>query len=91
MNLKQREAELLLTTEVVREEGDESHPILYAEGGINRFQSMTLFFPDTDGVKVEEDLDLDEVRVYYFNDEGQSELTEGAVYEWALNYYRENF
>lgn len=91
MNLQQRESELLALTEAQREEADENNPILYAEAGPNRFESMTLFFPQEDGVKVEKDLDLNETRVYYFNDEGQSELTEGALYEWALNYYEENF
>jgi hypothetical protein len=80
MNAKLREAQVLATTEADREEGNEGNPILYAEGGINRFQSMTLFFPEEDGVKVEEDLDLDIVSVYYFNEQGQEELTEGALY-----------
>jgi hypothetical protein len=91
MNLKQRESELLALTDQQRDEGDESHPILHAEAGPNRFEVMSLFFPEEDGVKIEKDLDLDEVRVYYFNNEGQSELTEGALYDWALNYYEENF
>ncbi len=92
MNLQQREAELLALTEAQREEGDENNPILHAEAGPNRFLSMTLFFPQEDGVKVEKDLDLNEMRVHYFTrDNEETEVTEGALYEWAIRYYEENF
>lgn len=85
--LKQREAQILAVTEEERETGNEDNPILYAEAGPNRFHSITYFFPEGDGVKVETDLDLDEMKVEYFSDEGTVELTEGPVYEWAVDLY----
>lgn len=91
MNLKQREAELLATTEADRDEMNEKNPIVFAEGAPNRFRVLTLFFPDNDGVTIQEDLELDEVTVSYFNKEGQEELTEGAIYDWALNYFTDNY
>jgi hypothetical protein len=91
MNLKQREAELLATTEADREEGNEANPFVFAESGPNRFRIMTLFFPNDDGVKIEEDLDLNEVSVEYFNDTERVTLTEGALYEWAIDQYENHF
>jgi hypothetical protein len=91
MNLQQREAELLATTEADRDEMNENNPIVFAESGPNRFRVMTLFFPDNDGVTIQEDLELNEVTVSYFNNEGQVELGEGALYDWAINYYTDNF
>ena len=86
-NLKLREEQLLALTEEERENGDDSNPILYAESGPNRFHSITLFFPEGDGVKVETDLDLDERTVQYFNDSQTIELTEGPIYDWAVEIY----
>jgi hypothetical protein len=86
-NLKLREEQLLALTEEERETGDDSNPILYAESGPNRFHSITLFFPEGDGVKVETDLDLDERTVQYFNDSQTIELTEGPIYDWAADIY----
>jgi hypothetical protein len=86
-NLKLREEQLLALTEEERETGDDSNPILYAESGPNRFHSITLFFPEGDGVKVETDLDLDERTVQYFNDSQTIELTEGPIYDWAVEIY----
>jgi hypothetical protein len=86
-NLKLREEQLLALTEEERETGDDSNPILYAESGPNRFHSITLFFPEGDGVKVETDLDLDERTVQYFNDSQTIELTEGPIYDWATDIY----
>ena len=91
MNLKQREAELLATTEEDREEGNEANPIVFAEGGRNRLHIMTLFFPNDDGVKIERDLELDEVSVEYFNDIERVTLTEGALYEWAIDQYENHY
>jgi hypothetical protein len=91
MNLKQREAELLATTEADREEGNEANPFVYAEGAPNRFRIMSFFFPNEDGVKIEEDLDLNEVSVEYFNDTERVTLTEGALYEWAIDRYENHF
>ena len=86
-NLKLREEQLLALTDEEREKGDDSNPILYAESGPNRFHSITLFFPEGDGVKVETDLDLDERTVQYFNDSQTIELTEGPIYDWAIEIY----
>jgi hypothetical protein len=91
MNLKQREAELLATTEADREEGNEANPFVFAESGPNRFRIMTLFFSNDDGVKIEEDLDLNEVSVEYFNDTERVTLIEGALYEWAIDQYENHF
>ena len=89
--LKLREAQLLAITD--REALDDSNPIGFAEAGPNRFRLLTLFFEDVvgganDGVRVQEDLDLNEISVEYFNDRESVELKEGALYEWALDYYR---
>lgn len=86
-NFKLREEQLLALTEEERENGDDSNPILYAESGPNRFHSITLFFPEGDGVKVETDLDLNERTVQYFNDSQTIELTEGPIYDWATDIY----
>lgn len=91
MNLEQRERELLALTESDREEGNDTNPIIFAESGPNRFNIMSLFFPGDDGVRIEEDLELNAITVYYFNEEGQTQLTAGAIYEWATKYYEENF
>jgi hypothetical protein len=90
-SLATREAQILAITEEEREEYSEDHPIMYAEQGPNRFALMSLFFPEEDGVRIEEDLSGGEIIVTYFNEEGERIITEGAVYEWAVNYYRENY
>jgi hypothetical protein len=92
MNLTTREAQALALTDQVREEleevGDDEHPFIYAEQGPNRYQSVTWFFPDDDGVRVQEDLDLGEVTVFYFDVDGkEQELTSGPVFDWAVNQY----
>jgi hypothetical protein len=89
-SLALREAQVLATTEQDREDLNEDNPIIYAEAGPNRYQMISLFFPEEDGVRIEEDLDLHLIKVYYFNDEGETELTEGAVYEWAVEYYEKD-
>ena len=91
--LATREAQVMAITEDVRENdnGNAENPILYAEAGPNRFASMSLFFPEEDGVRIEEDLDLHEITVTYFTDEEETVITAGAVYEWAVTYYRENY
>lgn len=86
-NLDKRNAQALAVTEEDREEINEDNPIIFAETAPNRYQMITLFFPEEDGVRIEEDLDLHLITVYYFTDEGEIELTEGALYDWALNYY----
>lgn len=81
----------VLATEEEREDGDEGNPVLFAESGPNRFATMSLFFTDNDGVRIDEDLDLNEVTVHYFTDSEEIELTEGAVYDWAIKFYNENY
>jgi hypothetical protein len=84
-----REEQAAAVTDQMREDesGNSENPILYAEAGPCRYQTITLFFPEEDGVRIEEDLDQHLFKVYYFNDESETELTEGALYDWALNYY----
>lgn len=94
--LEVRTAQVLALTEEEKEDADEDNPILFAEQGPNRFALMSLFFQDkaggdNDGVRIEEDLDLNTVTVHYFTEEGEVELTEGAVYEWAIKFYQENY
>lgn len=99
--LQTRNEQVIALTEEIREELEEaedmgvSNPILFAEQGPNRFKVMSLFFEDVagghnDGVKITEDLDLGEITITYFTDEDETELTEGAVYDWALNFYKTN-
>lgn len=84
--LKQREAEVLALTEEERETGNEDNPILYAESGPCRFKTLSFFFPDGDGVEIIEDLDSEEeeITVKYFDDSNSLEITEGPLYEWAM-------
>lgn len=89
--IEERTAQLLSITEEQRDNGDESNPILYAEQGPNRFALMSLFFNDSDGVQIQEDLELNEITVKFFNDSKEQEITAGALYEWAINYYRDNY
>ena len=89
--LSERVAQLLAITEEQRDAGEENNPILHAESGPNRFALMSLFFTDSDGVKIEEDLDINTITVTYFTDLEELEIKEGALYEWAINYYKENY
>lgn len=89
--LKEREAQLLAITDEMRDSGDETNPILFAESAPNRFYLMTLFFDDSNGIKIQNDIELGEVSIEFFTDSDSIELTEGALYEWAINYYKENF
>ena len=86
-SIKEREEQLLALTQEERDTGDDNNPILFAESGPNRFHIMTLFFPEGDGVRIQTDLDLDEVTVEYFNDSQTIELTEGPIYDWAIEIY----
>jgi hypothetical protein len=92
VSLALREEQAAAVTEKMREEesGNAEHPILYAEAGPCRYQTVTLFFPEEDGVRIEEDLDLHTMTVHYFTSEQEIELTEGALYDWALDYYENN-
>lgn len=86
-SLKEREAQVIAVKEEERERLDDSNPIIFAESGPNRFHLMTLFFPEGDGVTIQTDLELDTVTVEYFNDDERVELTEGPIYDWALDFY----
>ena len=94
--LAKRNAQVLAVTDEDRDEMDENNPVVFAESGPNRFTIMSMFFEDkvggdNDGVRIEEDLGCGDITVHYFTEEGEIELTEGAVYDWAVNHYRESF
>lgn len=84
--LKLREQQILEKDRIA--EDDYDHPINHAEGGPNRFAIMSMFFTDTDGVQIQEDLDLNEITIKYFTDDESIELTEGPMYNWALDMYK---
>jgi hypothetical protein len=89
--LKEREAQALAVTAEERENGNEDNPILYAESGPCRFRTLSFFFPEEDGVEIVEDLDNEEeITVNYFSDSGSVELTEGPLYDWAMERYYED-
>lgn len=86
--LKEREAQLLALTEEERENGSEDNPILYAESGPCRYQSITYWFPEGDGVIVEQDMDDEEdITVKYMHGDETVELIEGPLYDWAIDLY----
>lgn len=87
--LTEREAQAKQVTREERESGATDNPLIEAEYYPNRFQSLTYFFPENDGVKIEQDLDLDTIKVEYFFEGGSEEITEGALYEWALERWEE--
>jgi hypothetical protein len=88
--LKELESHLALVNDDMRDAGDESNPIIFAESGPNRFNLMSLFFNDSEGVRIEEDLELGDITVQLFSDTDKQELKEGALFEWAITYYKEN-
>ena len=86
--LKEREAQVLAVTEEERENLNDDNPIIHAETGPCRYQSITYWFPDEDGVVVEENLDTEgEITVKYMNGNETIELTEGPLYDWAIDLY----
>ena len=90
--LELRTEQVRSVTEDARDAGDESNPIIHAETGPNRFYVMSMFFPEEDGVRIEEHIGLEEIEVVYFDKDGkETQLEEGDLYEWAVNYYKENF
>jgi hypothetical protein len=94
--LAKRNAQVLAVTDEDRDKMNEENPVIFAESAPNRFSLMSMFFEDkvggdNDGVQIQEDLDCGEITVKYFTEEGEVELTEGAVYDWAINHYKENF
>lgn len=86
--LQLRESQLLAITEADREEMDEENPIIHAETGPNRFAILSMFFTDNDGVRIQEDLDLNELTVTYFTDDGEVEVEDGPLYHWAVEFYK---
>jgi hypothetical protein len=93
--LQTRNEQVIATTEEDREDLNEDNPIVFAESAPNRFRVMSMFFEDVvggnnDGVNITEDTDLGEITVKYFTDKDEIELTEGAVYDWAIDFYRNN-
>ena len=100
--LQTRNEQVTALTDEIREELEDefedvgaANPILFAEQGPNRFRMMSLFFEDVagghnDGVKITEDLDLGEITVQYFTDIDEVPLTEGAVYDWAIDFFKNN-
>jgi len=100
--LQARNEQALALTEAVREaleeaeDMGESNPFIFAESAPNRFRIMSLFLEDVsggnnDGVKITEDVESGEIEIEYFTDIDQVPLTEGAVYDWALNFYKNNY
>jgi uncharacterized membrane-anchored protein len=90
-NLKLREQQVAALTEEEREKGDDSNPILYAESGPCRYQSVTYWFPEEDGVIIEQNMDdEDDITVKYMNGDETIELTEGPLFEWAIDQYENN-
>jgi len=89
--LKYYEELVLATTEEQRDSDNENNEIIYAEHGPNRFAMMSLFFNDSDGVQITEDLELNEITVKFFNDSEEQELITGALYEWAIEFYKNNY
>ncbi len=91
--LKLRTAQIVASTEEEKEE--DGHPIGDAESCPNRFNVISLFFSDNDGVTITQDLDYDGepqgLTVEYFAGDDKVEVTEGDFYDWAVNYFEERF
>lgn len=86
--LKLREEQVLQVTREDRESGTDDNPIVYAESGPCRYQSVTYWFPDGDGVIVEVNMDdEDDFSVKYMDGDESIELTDGPLYEWAVEQY----
>jgi hypothetical protein len=99
--LQTRNEQALALTEKMREKLEEeedmgeSNPFIFAESAPNRFRMMSLFLEDVsggnnDGVKITEDVELGEITIEYFTGVDEVPLTEGAVYDWALDFYKNN-
>lgn len=78
-------------TETDRDNMDETNPIIHAETGPNRFATMSLFFNETDGVTITEDLELGDITIEFFNDKEKIDIVEGPLYRWALKFFNENW
>lgn len=89
--LTEREAQAKAVIEGERESLDDDNPIIYAESAPCRYQSITYWFPDDDGVVIEENLDREgEITVKYMDGDETIELTEGALYDWAMERWEED-
>lgn len=57
----------------------------------NRFRTLSFFFEEGDGVEIVQDLDNEEEdpEVYYFFEGGREQITEGALFEWAIKKWGE--
>lgn len=87
-DIKLREEQILAVRRI--DEDDYDNPIIHAEQGPNRYHSITWFFPDPegDGCRVTYDCDLGTKEVVYFDKNGtEVELTEGVMYDWAMDLY----
>ena len=73
--------------------GDTSEPNPIEEAGDfpNRFSTLSFFFEEGDGVEIVQDLDNqeEEPEVYYFFEGGREQITEGALFEWAIEKWGE--
>ena len=86
--LAEREAQALEIAGKDRDEVSDEHPIIYAQSGPCRYQSITYWFPEEDGVMVQQSLDNEEeITVKYLTGEEEIDLTEGALYDWALEQF----
>lgn len=87
-----REAQILALTEKDREEADSDNPIIYAETAPCHYQSETFWFPEGDSVEVVQNLDWEEDLEVYYQEQGgeRVQITEGALYEWAIERWESN-
>ena len=73
--------------------GDATEPNPIEEAGDfpNRFNTLSFFFEEGDGVEIVQDLDNQEgePEVYYFFEGGREQITEGALFEWAIEKWGE--
>ena len=90
--LTEREAQAKEITREERESGATNNPLINAEEYPSRFQTLSFFFEDEEGVEIVQDLDWenDEPKVYYFWQGGREMITEGALYDWAIERWEED-
>ena len=92
-DLKELEQALNEVTQEMRElDGEPTNLILVAESAPNRFSTMSLFFDDIRGVRIERDNDLDSLAVYLFDDSGEIELDEESLLaDWSREFFLDNY
>jgi hypothetical protein len=95
--LQTRNEQVIALTDEVRQELEEaedmgdSNPILYAESAPCRYQSVTYWFTEEDGVIIQQDMDIvEDITVKYMSGDEIIELTEGPLYDWAIDQYESN-